>query len=236
MNAWSYHEFTLRTSQLRHTLFITVISNYCRSIKHGAWCYLWIGVGKKIDFKIRILPFKKRAYFETTFSKVDPVMAWPCWTALEGPSSLSRCRETTPRSSRSRMEHGGTARRRRTLGPKSQTFFAITNSPLHTIMVRSSHRSKSNVTRSILLPPCSTHGMRGGRKISGDGRANKKTFTTVITFLCRIWSSSWALHIWSIQLNRFFLKLIYGTSSLGNKVWLNWSLICPAGPKMFNKH
>ena len=118
MNAWSYHEFTLRTSQLRHTLFIT---NYCRSIKHGAWCYLWIGVGKKIDFKIRILPFKKRAYFETTFSKVDPVMAWPCWTALEGPSSLSRCRETTPRSSRSRMEHGGTARRRRTLGPISQT-------------------------------------------------------------------------------------------------------------------
>ena len=121
MNAWSYHEFTLRTSQLRHTLFITVITNYCRSIKHGAWCYLWIGVGKKIDFKIRILPFKKRAYFETTFSKVDPVMAWPCWTALEGPSSLSRCRETTPRSSRSRMEHGGTARRRRTLGPISQT-------------------------------------------------------------------------------------------------------------------
>ena len=161
MNAWSNHEFTLRTSQLRHTLFITVITNYCRSIKNGAWCYLWIGVGKKIDFKIRILPFKKRAYFETTFSKVDPVMAWPCWTALEGPSSLSRCRETTPRSSRSRMEHGGTARRRRTLGPISQTFFAITNSPSHTIMVRSSHRSKSYVTRSILLPPCSTHGMRG---------------------------------------------------------------------------
>ena len=42
-------------------------------------------------------------------------------------------------------------------------------------MVRPSNRSLINETRS-LLPPCSIHGMRGTRKTSSDGLANKKTF------------------------------------------------------------
>ena len=47
-------------------------------------------------------------------------------------------------------------------------------------MARPSYRSQSNVTRSI-PPPCSIHGMRGSRKTSCDGLANKTTAKSVYT-------------------------------------------------------
>ena len=49
-------------------------------------------------------------------------------------------------------------------------------------MLRPSHISSSNVSRSI-LSPCSIHGMRGSRKTSCDGLANKKYFYFLSIFL-----------------------------------------------------
>ena len=56
--------------------------------------------------------------------------------------------------------------------------------PFNLKIVRPSHRSYINVTRSK-LPPCSIHGMRGSRKTSCDGLANKNNSCGSINDLLR---------------------------------------------------
>ena len=62
--------------------------------------------------------------------------------------------------------------------------------PFNLEVVRPSHRSQSNVTRSILLlPPCSIHWMRGCRTYC-DWLANKKPHYVAPIGISKLWSSS----------------------------------------------